>query len=75
MKKLFVLLFAVSLFAISCGKKAAEEGTHVHEDGSVHVDHATDTTKQETFTVASDSTASDSTEHAHQHEAGEEHKH
>jgi hypothetical protein len=69
MKKLFILFFAMSLFVISCGKKAEQEGTHVHDDGSVHADHAVDTTKQEEFTVI------DSTEHAHQHEAGEEHKH
>jgi hypothetical protein len=75
MKKLFVLLFAVSLFVISCGKKAAEDGTHVHDDGSVHADHATDTTKQETFTVAGDSAAMDSIEHARQHKEGAEHKH
>ncbi|MBK8291035.1 MAG: hypothetical protein IPK96_08835 [Flammeovirgaceae bacterium] len=74
MKKLIILFFALSFFFISCGKKA-EEGTHVHDDGSVHDDHATDTTKQEEFKVVSDSTASDSTEHAHQHEKGEEHKH
>jgi uncharacterized lipoprotein NlpE involved in copper resistance len=75
MKKLFILFFALSLFAISCGKKAEQEGTHVHEDGSVHADHEPDTTKQETFTVAGDSTATDSTEHAHKHESGKEHKH
>jgi hypothetical protein len=74
MKKLFILLFALSLFTISCGKKAEQEGSHVHDDGSVHADHATDTTKQEEFAV-SDSTAIDSTEHAKQHAAGEEHKH
>lgn len=74
MKKLFILFFALSLFTISCGKKAEQEGTHVHDDGSVHEDHAVDTTKQEEFTV-SDSTTTDSTEHSRQHEAGEEHKH
>jgi len=75
MKKLIILFFAISFFFISCSKKAEQEGTHVHDDGSVHDDHATDTTKQEEFKVVSDSTASDSTEHAHQHEKGEEHKH
>lgn len=75
MKKLFILFFALSLFTISCGKKAEQEGTHVHDDGSVHEDHAVDTTKQEEFTVPADSMATDSTEHAHQHEAGEDHKH
>jgi hypothetical protein len=74
MKKLITLFFAMSLFIASCGKKAEQEGTHVHDDGSVHADHATDTTKQEEFAVG-DSTAIDSAEHAHQHEAGEEHKH
>lgn len=67
MKRIFILFFALSLFVFSCGKKA-EEGTHVHDDGSVHADHETDTTKQEEFTVAGDSTATDTTHHDHDHE-------
>jgi hypothetical protein len=64
MKKVFVLFIALSLFVFSCGKKAENtDGTHVHDDGSMHADHETDTTKQEEFKVAGDST-----EHGHDHE-------
>jgi hypothetical protein len=60
MKKVIALVFVVAashfLFA-SCGQKT--EGTHTHEDGSTHDDHAADTTRQEEFNAA------DSTEHVH----------
>jgi hypothetical protein len=65
MKKVFILFFAFSLIILSCGKKPAE-GTHVHDDGAVHADHATDTTKQEEF-AAGDTTATDTTKHDHEH--------
>jgi hypothetical protein len=68
MKK-FAFALVASLFILSsCGKKA-EEGTHTHDDGSVHTDHATDTTKQEEFNAA-DTTGHhhhDSTDHSHSH--------
>ena len=57
MKKV-AIAFVASLFLFaSCGQKS-EDGTHTHDDGSVHVDHETDTTQQE-FNAA------DTTEHVH----------
>lgn len=66
MKKLALALAAFLIIMSSCGKKA-EEGTHTHDDGTAHADHA-DTTKQKEFNAA-DSTehGHDSTDHEHQH--------
>jgi hypothetical protein len=64
MKKLFVAVIASLFILASCGKKA-EDGTHTHDDGSTHADHA-DTTKQEEFNAA-DTTAQDTTKHDHPH--------
>ncbi len=70
MKKLFILFFAISLFTISCGKKADQEGAHVHDDGTVHADHS-DTTKQN-HVMPMDSTAKETPEdtlaHGHSHD-------
>ncbi|AZB17245.1 hypothetical protein EG352_05405 [Chryseobacterium indologenes] len=45
------------------GSHPKTEGTHTHDDGSVHNDHEADTTvKQEQFKVEQDSTA-----HGHDH--------
>lgn len=63
---------AIGLFAASCNNKPAE-GTHEHEDGSVHEAHdapVVDTTKQEEFKV--DSTKTDST---HVHDESKTHTH
>ncbi len=67
MKKLAIALTASLFLFASCGKKTDQEGTHTHEDGSTHEDHA-DTTAQEEFNAA-DSTGhhNDSTEHEHSH--------
>ncbi|MFV0305038.1 MAG: hypothetical protein ACK5IC_06125 [Moheibacter sp.] len=49
------------------GSHPATEGTHQHEDGSTHSDHADDV-KQESFTVEQDSTNVESkNEEAHDH--------
>jgi hypothetical protein len=46
MKKV-AIAFAASLFLFaSCGQKS-QDGTHTHDDGSVHADHETDTTQEE----------------------------
>ena len=66
MKKLAIAFVASLFLFVSCGKKAAE-GTHTHDDGSTHADHA-DTTNQEEFD------ATDTTEHAHD-SAKHEHPH
>lgn len=63
MKKILIA-FAASLFLFaSCGQKSGE-GTHTHDDGSVHADHETDTTQEE-FNAA------DTTEHHHDHSTHE----
>lgn len=64
MKKTAIALVASFFLLASCGQKA-EEGTHTHEDGSTHADHATDTTQEE-FNAA------DTTQHSHD---GSEHDH
>jgi protein involved in sex pheromone biosynthesis len=66
MKKLCVAIIASLFILASCGKKT-DEGTHTHDDGSTHADHA-DTTKQEEFNAA-DTTghAHDTTKHDHPH--------
>jgi hypothetical protein len=57
MKKIFIVAALAATLLYSCGKK--EEGTHTHDDGSTHADHAADTTKQEEFNAA------DTAEHKH----------
>jgi hypothetical protein len=66
MKKV-AIAFVASLFLFaSCGKKS-EEGTHTHDDGATHADHA-DTTKQEEFNAADTAEhANDTTKHDHPH--------
>lgn len=74
MKKAFsILALSVFLFAACNNKKIPEEGTHAHEDGSTHADHVeADTTKQEEFSVPTDSTHAGDKDHAHE---GKDHKH
>ncbi len=69
MKNLCIAAIAVLFFIASCGKKS--EGTHTHDDGSVHADHA-DTTKQEEVKIVGDSTKQESPKdtlaHGHSHD-------
>lgn len=58
MRKIAIAIVASLFILSSCGKKS-EEGTHTHDDGSTHADHAADTTKQEEFNPT------DTTEHIH----------
>jgi hypothetical protein len=74
MKKLLLLAsIATFMFATSCNNASTAEGTHKHEDGSTHTDHA-DTTKpaQQEFKVA-DTTKTDTS--THKHANGEKHSH
>ena len=51
------------------GKATLQRGTHTHDDGSVHNDHAEEV-KQETFKAGQDSTKvehKNETEHGHDH--------
>lgn len=59
------IAFVASLFLFaSCGQKT-EEGTHTHDDGSTHADHATDTTQEEFNAADSSEHIHDSTTHTH----------
>lgn len=59
MKPFFFPLAFVALFAISCANdnQSHSNDTHMHDDGSVHENHADSTHHQEEFEVAGDSTA------------------
>lgn len=64
MKKIMLAMaIAVGLFTASCNNEKPADGTHTHEDGTVHGthEHAADTTLQ---TVPTDTTAVDTT-HSH----------
>lgn len=59
------IAFVASLFLFaSCGQKT-EQGTHTHEDGSTHADHATDTTQEEFNAADTSEHVHDSTTHTH----------
>ena len=81
MKKIFLcaaLTFA--LFPIfSCNDNAEKQpGTHTHDDGSVHEDHATDSAKpqQEEFRVTDSTTVpADTSKKPHTHDGGKPHTH
>jgi hypothetical protein len=78
MKKVFLLASALCtlVFFTACND-SAEAGTHTHEDGSTHSDHAADTAKpqQQEFTVGDSTTADTSVKEAHTHKDGETHTH
>lgn len=79
-KTIIAILFSVFFLGLtSCGggTKKSSEDTHVHDDGSVHKNHADDAakpTEQESFKVAADSTTT-TTNPAHDHGDGKKHKH
>jgi hypothetical protein len=79
MKKVFLFAHALCtlVFFTACND-SAEAGTHTHDDGSTHSDHAADTAKpqQQEFTVG-DSIMVDTTvkEEVHNHKDGETHSH
>ena len=69
MKKLFISLsIAAFLFAACSGNKHDHnDGTHTHDDGSVHQNHQ-DTIKQEEFAAPADTSHKhDDHEHPHTH--------
>ena len=76
MKISIITLALLSLFFASCtnsnghdhdadGNHVDTENVHVHEDGSVHVDHEEGEHKQEAFKVKTDSTAKNTDDHSH----------
>lgn len=66
MKKTAIALMASLLLFASCGKKA-EPGTHMHDDGSTHADHAADTAQEEFNAADTTQHMHDSTDHDHSH--------
>ncbi|HKR05161.1 MAG TPA: hypothetical protein VJY62_11060 [Bacteroidia bacterium] len=80
MKKSFISLsIAAFLFAACSGNQNKEhdhnDGTHTHEDGSVHQNNEEDTAKQEEFTVPADTSSKmDESKKEHSHD-GHEHPH
>lgn len=88
MKSIITVIFSVFFLGlVSCGggAKNNEDGTHTHDDGSVHGSHDEDKspkpTEQESFKVEADSTtltanpAQDHSDEAHDHGDGKTHKH
>lgn len=82
--KIIIIVFSALLFGLmACGgRNSNKQGTHTHEDGSVHGDHATEQAapKQESFKAEADSTTvkADSVKHDHDHDHshdGSDHKH
>lgn len=62
-KTMLAMALAVGLFATSCNNEKPAEGTHTHEDGTVHGahEHAADTTMK----AAPADTAAVDTAHSH----------
>lgn len=79
MKKVFLLASALcTLVLFSACNDGAEAGTHTHEDGSTHSDHAVDTARpQQQEFIVGDSTMGDTSvkEEVHTHKDGETHSH
>lgn len=74
---IFTVLFFLGLTSCGGGTKKSCDGTHTHEDGSTHHDHATEAAQpaeQESFNVEADSTAT-TTDPAHDHDHGHDHDH
>lgn len=74
-----VLALTISLFLTSCGGSHTH-GTHTHDDGSVHEDHAIADSVvapgQESFKVEADSiTPVEVHDHEHDHGDGKTHTH
>lgn len=80
MKK--IMIMSAALFALAaCGgnnDKDNNHDTHVHEDGTVHENHATEAATpaaQESFKVKADTTAATKAEHHHDHGDSHDHTH
>ena len=64
MKKVAIALVASLFLFASCGQKS-QDGTHTHDDGSVHADHESDTTQEEFNAGDTTGHVHDSTTHTH----------
>ncbi len=73
MKIPFIAITAAVLLLSACDGKPTENhshdnGTHIHEDGSVHQNHTEEESSQEEFTVPADSSVNQSqTDSMHMH--------
>ncbi len=82
MKKIFLSITILAFMFAGCSDNQTKEhdhndGTHIHDDGSVHQNHDEDSTnKQEEFTAPVD-TASQKADsiHEHNHDGQDGHKH
>ena len=80
MKKVFFTLSLATFLLSACSDNQNKEqklndGTHQHEDGSVHQNHEEDTIKQEEFNAPIDTSISEEVQvKGHTHE-GHEHPH
>jgi hypothetical protein len=75
MKKVFLIgSITISLLFIACNNNKKESGTHTHDDGSTHSDHATDTVKPAQERFKTDTTHGD-TSKMHSHDGGKPHSH
>ncbi len=68
MKQILLPIALVAMFSLACANDKhshSDDTTHVHDDGSMHENHADSTHHQEEFEVAGDST-----EVGHSHDDG-----
>ena len=87
MKNIFFTIAILVILLSSCRNKSNKKtDTHVHDDGTVHINHDNSSVaapKQESFEVDIDSLHNEKdtlkneheTEHSHSHEDGHEHSH
>ena len=78
MKKALLIISSIALF-VACNdnntkEHTHEEGTHQHEDGSVHQNHVDTTVKQEEFNAPHDSLSKEK-EQKHDHDPDHGHSH
>jgi uncharacterized lipoprotein NlpE involved in copper resistance len=79
MKQLLISSALLIFVFASCNQTTQKPGTHTHEDGSVHSDHAEQAVPaQESFVVTPDSLTVETdslNKHDHDHEHGQSHTH
>lgn len=78
--KLVIIISISFFFLTACVGNTSKQNTHIHEDGSVHDNHATEqvTPVQESFKVEADTTLlnAETEENVHSHDHNEStHKH
>lgn len=76
MKKNWLIISFAALFVAACASKKNEknDGTHTHEDGTVHENHDDTLTRQEEFKATGDTSSGHNHEMKHSHD-DHEHPH